>query len=354
MGYSVSYEKLYQFCKALLIASKVPEDEADIVAFVLMDASLDGIDTHGVSRLPIYLSRLQTKRINSRPSIKVNNYGALLSIDGDNGLGQLVAYRSMEKAVEAAKEFGVSFVTVKGSNHFGAASTYCKMAAKAQMIGQVYTNTPPGIPPWGGIKPYFGTNPIAYGFPHEDNPVIIDMSTSVVARGNIIRAAKEGNPIPEGWAINREGENTTNAKEALQGAVLPVGGAKGYALALAVEVMSGIMSGSAYGNHVGWIYDEATEPVNIGHSFIVIDVSRLMPFEDYNQRMRDMIREIKGIPLIHEEHEIRIPGERRRQIHQERLKKGIPLTEELFEELNKLAEELYVQPLKVSQGRGNS
>ncbi len=332
-----SLHTLENFCKALLMAVEVPEAEAQIVSSILVDTSLDGVDTHGVSRLPIYLSRILNGRINPKPTIEKSLNDAIATVDGDNGLGQLVAYRSMALAIELAKEYGLGFVTVKNSNHFGAASTYCKMAAQERMIGQAYTNSPCGIPPWGGISPYFGTNPISYGFPNGDQPIVIDMSSSTVARGNIILAAKEGRSIPEGWAINKDGNPTTDAKAALQGAVLPVGGAKGYALALAVEVMSGIISGSAYGTHVGWIYDDSLEPVNIGHSFFALDISRLMPFEDYTQRITHMIGEVKDVPRADGADAIRIPGERRQSIAEERKKTGIPINEGLFQELNELA-----------------
>jgi LDH2 family malate/lactate/ureidoglycolate dehydrogenase len=329
-----------------LKAVKVPEVEAKIVASILVDTSLDGIDTHGISRLPIYLSRLQNGRINPKPLFQKKVNGAVASLDGDNGLGQLVAYRSMALAIELAKENGLGFVTVKNSNHFGAASTYCKMAAQEQMIGQAYTNSPCGIPPWGGKKPYFGTNPISYGFPNGDHSVVIDMSSSTVARGNIILADKEGRSIPEGWAIDKDGNPTTDAKAALQGAVLPVGGAKGYALALAVEVMSGIISGSAYGTHVGWIYDDSLEPVNIGHSFFALDISRLMPFEDFQQRMNNMIAEIKDVPKAEGVNAIRIPGERRQLTAKEREKEGIPINDGLLKELNEIATGLGLEILE--------
>lgn len=325
------------FCQTLLCAAGVPEDEAKIVSSVLVDTSLDGIDTHGISRLPIYLSRLVSGRINPKPLIQKKMYGAVASVDGNNGLGQLVAYRSMEWAIELAKEYGIGFVTVKNSNHFGAASTYCKMAANKLMIGQAYTNSPCGIPPWGGKSAYFGTNPISYGFPNGEKPVIVDMSSSTVARGNIILAAKEGRSIPEGWAIDKDGNPTTDAQAALQGAVLPVGGVKGYALALAVEVMSGIISGSAFGTHVGWIYDDSLDPVNIGHSFFALNISRLMPPEDYAQRMAEMIGEIKDVPRAEGVDAIRIPGERRQSIAEDRKKDGIPINNGLLQELNELA-----------------
>ena len=346
MYHRYSPKTLENFCKALLVAVGVPEAEALIVSSVLVDTSLDGIDTHGISRLPIYLSCLLNGRINPKPSFQEKLNDAVASVDGDNGLGQLVAYRSMALAVDLAKVYGLGFVTVKNSNHFGAASTYCKMAAHERMVGQAYTNSPCGIPPWGGKKPYFGTNPISYGFPNGNQPVVVDMSSSTVARGNIILAAKEGLTIPKGWAIDQDGNPTTDAKEALQGAVLPVGGAKGYALALAVEVMSGIISGSAYGTHVGWIYDDSLEPVNIGHSFFALDITRLMPFENYAQRMTDMIGEIKDVPRAEGVDAIRIPGERRQSIAEERKKEGIPINEGLLQELNELATKFGLSILK--------
>jgi LDH2 family malate/lactate/ureidoglycolate dehydrogenase len=220
------------------------------------------------------------------------------------------------------------------------------MAARRQMVGMAFTNTPPGIPPWGGRRPYFGTNPIAFAFPTDKHPVVVDMSSSTVARGNIILAAREGREIPPGWAIDAEGRPTTDPGKALEGAVLPVGGAKGYALALAVEVMSGIISGSAYGPEVGWIYDDSLEPVNIGHSFIAIDISRLMPVETFHERMADMIRGIKAVPLAEGFERIFIPGERRQIKAQARMNEGIPVSDNLLKELNELARELGVRPLE--------
>ena len=346
MNQRYSQQTLEDFSKTLLVAVGLPEAEALIVSSILVDTSLDGIDTHGISRLPIYLSRILNGRINPKPVIQKILNNAVASVDGDNGLGQIVAYHSMALAVDLAKQYGLGFVTVKNSNHFGAASSYCKMAAHQHMIGQAYTNSPSGIPPWGGKSPYFGTNPISYGFPNGDHPVVIDMSSSTVARGHIILAAKEGRSIPEGWALDMDGNPTTDAQAALQGAVLPVGGAKGYALALAVEVMSGIISGSAYGTHVGWMYDDFLEPINIGHSFFAMDISRLMPFEDYSQRMTDMIGEIKNVPRAEGVDTIRIPGERRQSIAEERKKNGIPINEGLLKELNELATKFGLQLLR--------
>lgn len=343
-----SKDKLFTFCQNLLAGAGVPEEDAAIVADVLVDTSLEGIDTHGVSRLPIYLTSIQKGRINARPNIKVDRTApGLANVDGDNGLGQLVGVCSMQVAISLAVEAGIGAAAAKHSNHFGASSYFCKMASSSGMVGMAFTNTPSGIPPWGGKQAYFGTNPIAFAFPGKEEPVVIDMSSSTVARGNIILAAKEGRTIPEGWAIDSEGRPTTDAKAALGGAVLPMAGPKGYAMALAVEMLSGVLSGSAYGPRVGWIYDESTEPVDIGHFFLAIDISKLMPMTQFLNRMDHMTREIKNSPKAEGINEILIPGERRTRNAGKRSAEGIPLSHQLLDELNKLALNFGVKPLEL-------
>lgn len=339
-------EKLLTFCSNLLQGVGVPKADADIVADVLVDTSLEGLDTHGISRLPIYTTRIQNGRINPKANIKVDKTApAVAVIDGDNGLGQLVGVKAMEVAINLAKEAGMGGVTVKHSNHYGASAYFCKQAADAGMIGLAFTNTPSGIPPWGGRESYFGTNPIAFGFPGEEQPVVVDMSSSIVARGNIILAAKQGKDIPEGWAIDKDGKPTTDAKAALAGAVLPMAGPKGYAMALAVEIMAGVLSGSAVGKEVGWIYDESTKPVDIGHSFIALDVSKFMPLDAFKDRMQQMIKAIKETPKAEGVTEIFIPGERRTAKANTRKQEGIPVPDQLLNELNQLAESAGVPTL---------
>lgn len=346
MEYRFNPDTLSKFCTELLVAAGVPEEQAITVTEVLVDTTLDGIDTHGISRLPIYLTCLQSGRINAKPLISITQPAPSVAVvDGDNGLGQLVAVHAMEKAIKIAGQNGTCAAAVKNSNHFGAATYYCKMATKADMIGIAFTNSPPGIPPWGGKKPYFGTNPIAFGFPAAENPVIVDMSSSNVARGNIILAAKEGRPIPEGWAIDTYGRPTTDATKALDGAVLPMGGPKGYALATAVEVLSGIVSGAAYGPHVGWIYDDNPKPANVGHFFMVINIEPLISFTEYRLRMENMINEIRAIPLAEGFDSILLPGERKKNKAKLRLKQGIPIKHQLLKELNDIAAQLNVNGL---------
>jgi len=344
----VPYAQLKIYCKDLLSAAGMSAADADIVAQILVATSLEGVDTHGVSRLPIYLSRILNGRMNPRAVPRITKTGpATAVVDGDNGLGQVVAVKSMETAIELARETGVACVTAKNSNHFGASSYYCEMAAAENMIGIAFTNTPSGIPPWGGRSAYFGTNPIAFAFPGDDIPIVVDMSSSVVARGNIIQAAKEGKAIPQGWAIDDTGMPTTDAKKALSGAVLPMAGAKGYAMALAVELFAGILSGAAVGPHVGWIYDDKLEPANIGHCFFAIQVERFMPVIDFMERANAMISEIKAVPLADGCDQILIPGERRKRNAEQREQRGVPVSQALADELNQFAAQWNVAPLRL-------
>jgi LDH2 family malate/lactate/ureidoglycolate dehydrogenase len=234
-------------------------------------------------------------------------------------------------------------VFVRGSNHFGTAAYYCQMACRAGMGLVAMTNSPPGIAPWGGRKAYFGTNPVAFGFPtRQESPVIVDMSASVVARGKIILAAKTGQPIPDGWAMDEHGLETNDAAEALKGAVLPLGGAKGYALAMAVEIMTGVMSQAAFGPHVNNLYKEGDPPADVGHSFILMDISKWLPMEEYYARMEQFLSEIKQVPLAEGSREILYPGERRYRTYLENQRQGVVLPLEVKQELEQLGRECSV------------
>lgn len=336
--------KLKSFCENVFKTIGVQNDNAYNAADAIIRANLEGIDSHGISRLGIYAKRMREGRINPKPNIKIEKKGeSVLTVDGDNGLGQIVSARAIEEGISLVKKTGSVAIAVRNSNHFGTASYYCQKAAKEGVVALAFTNSPPGIPPWGGKKAFFGTNPIAFGFPNGTNaPIIIDMSTSVVARGKIILAAKQNQPIPMGWAINEKGEDTENPHEALKGAVLPIGGAKGYALALAVEVLTGILSGAAFGPHVNNIYNEKSDKANVGHFFVLLDVEKFMPLETFNQLVNGFIEEIKSIPTNEGVDEILYPGERREREFRKRLEEGIYISEEVEKELLQISEELSI------------
>lgn len=347
-------EELKSFCQKVLEQLGVENDNAYKGADALIRANLEGVDSHGISRLAIYANRMKEGRINSDPQISIEQKGeSILLVDGDNGLGQIVSVSAVKEGITLAKKAGSAVVAVRNSNHFGTASYYCQMACEEGLVAMAFTNSPSGIPPWGGKKAFFGTNPIAFGFPNGTNaPVIIDMSTSVVARGKIILAAKQDQSIPKGWAIDEHGEDTEDAKEALKGAVLPVGGAKGYALALAVEILTGILSGAAFGPHVNNIYDETNEKANVGHFFVLLDVEKFMPLDMFHTVMNQFIEELKEVPTKDGVEEILYPGERREREYQSRLKEGIYLSKEVESELIHLGEELNVPFSQYAESKG--
>jgi LDH2 family malate/lactate/ureidoglycolate dehydrogenase len=336
-------EDLYTFCSSVFIQTGFSEGDANIAANSLVQAELEDAKSHGISRLPIYAKRIREGRINHKPNIQMEETGSLLKVDGDNGLGQIVSHHAVAKGIALAKRIGMAGVFVRNSNHFGTAAFYCQQACKENMVLVGMTNSPPGIAPWGGKRPFFGTNPIAFCFPtREEPPVIIDMSSSVVARGNIILAEKLGKSIPDGWAIDEQGHETNDPKKALKGSVLPLGGAKGYALAFAIEMFSSILSGAAFGPHVNNLYEEGAPPSNVGHSFILIDIEKLVGLDHYYALIEQFIVEMKQIPRVDESQEILYPGERRFKKRVFNSSKGLHLNEQVIQELKTMGSELSV------------
>lgn len=336
----VSPEELYGFIVDLLRTQGVPVNEAEICALVLREAELTGRSTHAISRLPMYFSRIRQGLINVQPKIVFHRqWGALAQVDGDNGLGPVVAYKAMEESLAIAEQMGMGGVFVKASNHCGAMSVYCSEAAGRGYVMMCLTNSPPAIPPWGGREAYFGTNPIAFGFPrHNQRHIIVDLATSVVARGNIIQAARLNQPIPDSWALTQEGQVTTDPNEALKGLLLPMAGAKGYALALAVEMFSGVLSHAGFGTHVHSPYEGHGDPSDVGHFFMAIKPEALMRREEYDDRVEKMVEEILGVKTM-ESMSIRLPGERGHCTREEYMRSGIPLDAGLVTQLESLAKE---------------
>lgn len=331
---------LKHYCTAVFRSVGVSEKEAKVASDSLIRADLEETRSHGISRLPIYIQRIKEKRIKASPDIKINKNGTALIVDGDNGLGQVVADKALNEGINETKKAGIVGVFISNSNHFGTAAYFCEKACKNNIAILATTNSPPGIAPWGGKKAYFGTNPIAFGFPTKNNgPVIIDMSSSVVARGNIILAKKEGKRIPENWALDEYGKKTTDPSEALKGSMLPTGGSKGYALAMAVELLSSILTGAAFGPHVYNLYKHGDLPANVGHSFILINIYSIMDYNVYFSRIHQLINEIKESPLMEDTEEILYPGERRYRAFIKNKKEGIPISKQEIKELLKLSKE---------------
>jgi len=329
----------------IALASGVLKSDADILADALVDADIHGISTHGVSRLNIYMRRIQRGLINAKARLKVDRHNvSMLAVDADNGLGQVQAYKTLEMLLPMARTSGVAAATVRNSQHLGALSYYCNKAAKENMILLATTNSEPAMSPKGACEAYFGTNPIAVSFPTgKGYPVKIDLATSVVARGNIIAAQKSGNDIPQGWALTANGEPTTDPEKALTGTVLTMAGHKGYALALMVEIFSGVLSGAAIGSAIGSMYKNMDRKQNVGHFFCLFDIAAFMDVSEFKQRMDNTIDQIKACKRRPGVTDILVPGERSFRKAEVNRDRGIPIEDATLKELKALCEELGVE-----------
>lgn len=344
----IAPERLRAFAADVLRQAGVPEGDARTVAWALTEANLEGIDTHGVSRLAIYTRRVRAHLIAARPELRWSHPApAMALLDAGNALGPVAAVAAIDEAVRLAKTSGVGMVAVAHTNHAAAFSIYVERAAAARCIAFLVGNTPPAMPPWGGTQAFLGTNPLAFAAPGAtagESPLVVDMATTLVARGNIIMAAREGRPIPLGWAVDAAGQPTTDAEAALAGAVLPMAGAKGYALALMIEVLAAVLSGAAWGPQVRSPYNDWTAPTDSGLWCLALDLAPLMTAAEYSVRLGALLAALRAMPASSGE-QIRVPGERRAQVRAEREAGGIPIEEATRRELDALAAEAGLAPL---------
>ena len=328
----------------LAVAGGVPADDADVFARVLVDADLQGVSTHGVSRLNIYLQRIEKGLIDPKAVLGIDrNGGSVLALDAGNGLGQVQAMKALDMLMPLAKQNGIAAATIRNSQHFGALSYYCNRAAEQDLILLAMTNCEPAMSPAGGFEAFFGTNPIAASFPTgKGYSVKIDMATSIVARGNIIAAQKKGQAIPEGWALDPAGEPTTDASQALLGTVLTMAGHKGYALALMIEVFSSVLSGAAIGSDIGSMYKNMDRKQDVGHFFCLLNIAAFLDVKVFKQRMDETIDKLKGGKRRPGVEEILIPGERSSRKAAENEAAGVPVGDVVVAEIKELCSRLNV------------
>lgn len=321
---TVEATTLQALVTAIFEAEGISAADAARIAQCLVLADLRGVPSHGVSRLPIYLERIRRGMVEKQPRFAVTEASPVaVLLDGGNGFGFLTATRAMDMAVERAERFGIGMVGVKNSNHFGMAACYLLQAVEAGCAALVFTNASPSMPVWGGREPLLGTSPFAFGAPGEP-PLILDMATSVVARGKIRRAAAAGETIPEGWALDKDGNPTTDARAAYDGLILPLGGPKGSGLSLMMEVMAGVMTGAAFGGAVRNQYDQYDAPQNVGHMMVAFKPG-IFVGEDYAGRMRELVARAKGSTPVHADQPILMPGEPEAMREAERRRNGIVL-----------------------------
>src|SRR5215213_481469 len=336
------------FSSEILQAADVPPEDAALVARSLSEADSRGLGSHGVVRLlPVYVRRLLAGKTRARPNIReLRHHGAIAVLDGDAGLGQVVGHAAMRRAVTAARESGIGAVAARHSSHFGIGALFVEQAVAEGMIGIVMTNAPSNMPPHGGRAKFFGTNPLAVGIPcGAERPVVLDMSTSVVARGKIVMLHKVGQPIPPGWAIDAEGNPTENAAAALAGAVLPMAGHKGSGLALVIDVLCGVLTGAAFGPHIIDLYDQGDQPQNVGHFFLAHNLAAFMPLAQFQEQMDQLVREVRAQPRQPGVDRIYVPGEWEYELAARNQREGVPLPAAGVRELDELARQLDILPL---------
>ncbi|MDQ4083853.1 MAG: Ldh family oxidoreductase [Actinomycetota bacterium] len=331
-------DSLRAFCHEVFLSCEMAQEDAAILADSLVQANLRGVDSHGVTRVGIYVKRLKMGLVNPHPNVGVvRESAATLLVDGDNGMGQVVGVRALDLGLDKMKESGAASVGVRRSNHYGAGAYYVQRAVAKDAVAFAYSNAPPTMAPWGGVDPYVGTNPYAYGVPaSEHRPIILDMATSIVARGKIILAAERNEPIPEGWAVDKQGNPTTDAQEALEGSVLPFGGPKGYAISLMIDIMAGALTGAGFGPRVNSLYDDFDEPQNVGAFFQLIDIGHFAEPVTFKAKVDRMIEEIKFSRKAAGTEEIFLPGEIEFRMEQERRASGIPVGAETVAELREV------------------
>lgn len=342
---TVEHKALHAFTKALFTKAGMNEQDAQTSADCLVQTNLWGIDSHGVLRLPIYIKRLLSGAMNPRPEVStIKDAGALEVMSGDDGCGYVVGKVAMDKAIEKAEKFSISAVGAMRSNHFGAAALYTKMAAERGMIGIAMTNVVPNMVVPGGSKPIVGNNPIAISVPtFGDFPFTLDISLSAVAGGKLLLASKKGEKIPFEWATDKDGRPTDDPDKGFTGFLLPVGGHKGYGLALAVDLLSGLMTGGSYLHDLRGLYKHSDEPSRSGHFFIAINPLALMEKDQFKEKMTDFYSQIKASPMWDESAEMLMPGELEYRTDAKRREEGITLPPDLMKELNELAAELGIE-----------
>lgn len=315
-------------------------NEARLVAKILVQADMRGIHTHGSAFVPLIAERCAHNLLNLPTKVDlITDEGAITHIEGNNGLGQVAAAKAMQISIRKATEHGVSLALIRNTNHIGFLGHYTLMAAAEGMIGICATNAASSIAPWGGSEAFFGSNPLSIAAPVANGtPVVLDMSSSVVARGKIRRAQRFNENIPPGWALDETGTSTTDPGEALKGTLLPIAGHKGYGLALFIDLMCGLLSGSKYGREL-LTFHKPIGPTGVGAMLMAIDIGRFMPLSQFETLVNEYADAIRKSQKAVGVERIFLPGEIEADKTNESELKGIEVDSQIVEKINQLLKE---------------
>jgi LDH2 family malate/lactate/ureidoglycolate dehydrogenase len=317
-------------------------------------ADARGVYSHGIMRTPTYIEKIAKGGIDpaARPEV-VRGKGPTILVNGHNAMGQVAAQFATDRAIELAKEFGSSTVSVTGSNHLGTAAYWVEQAAASDMVGFCWTINGNNImAPWGGIDARLGNNPFGISAPCLTRPAVtLDMATSVAARGKIAMAMRTGSPIPEDWAYDKDGHPTTDAEAGFHGTVQPSGGYKGYGLTFMNSIVSALLNGSAFGDDIGDFFENPTQVQNTGHLLQFIDIDAIDDAQQFKTRMDAAVAYLKESPRRDGVEEIFVPGEIEARKYEDQLADGIQYPTEVIDELIALGDSLGVAaPTATNQG----
>jgi LDH2 family malate/lactate/ureidoglycolate dehydrogenase len=336
----IPYAQLQRFMGVTMERLGLPSADASVVGSLMAEAELQGSDGHGVIRLLPYARRIKAGGMNLTPQIKITSERAGMALlDGDNGMGHLVMKRAAELAIEKAKTCGVAWVGAHHSNHAGPASLYARMPMMENMIGMYFAvGNANHLPPWGGLDMLLSTNPIAVAVPAKDEPpIVLDMATTVAAYGKVKAKAQRGEMMPLGWMMDRLGQPLLDPKRAEEGFLMPIGGYKGYGLALIVGLLAGTLNGAAMGSEVIDFNHDDTTTTNTGQAILAIDLSAFGDVDAFKARVDKLVQELRNSERMPDVDRIWLPGEQSQQRRVDNARDGVPLPLTLVEKLDQFA-----------------
>lgn len=353
MDIRLPVERLERFIASALQAQGVEDGHAATTAVRMIAADLRGRHGHGIFRLPAYSRRIREGGYNLRPDIRVEREtGVSAVVDGDNGLGHVVVSTAVELAIDKAGRHGLSWVGMRRSNHAGAGGVYAAMPLDHDMIGcYMAVANANHMPPWGGVDPLLGTNPLAVAIPSGDEPPLqLDMATSVASYGEVKLAAQRGEPLPEGWLVDEQGAPLTDPARASEGLLVPIGGHKGYGLNVVIGMLAGVLNGAAFGRDVIDFNADFSSPTDTGQAILVLRADLFRPLDEFKAEVDRQIRELRGSETIAGGPSVRLPGDRAAACAREMRAQGVPLGAPLLEQLRSLATELGLEDRLESGG----
>lgn len=331
----ITKDNEYNLVKEILKKLGASEEDCELVAEATLDADLKGFTSHGLGRFPQYLNSIEHGTINLDENITIEKETpAIALINGNSGFGQAVSYKAMKLAIQKAKEVGIGCVGVHNSNHFGVTGFYSDLAIRDGVIGLVIANTDPAMAPLGASKALLGTNPIALGVP-SDTYIAVDMATSATARGKLLEAKRKGQSIPEGWALDKDGNPTTDPEAALEGSILPFGAHKGYGLAFIIEVLCGPLVSACWGKDVTGTADP-TKDCTKGDLYIAIDPSKFTDVETFRKDTESFVQEVRDTGDTY------IPGDLEVRKIAEAEANGMEIDVNLYKQLKEICDSLEI------------